>query len=141
MALALRRNGGRGATAPGDAPARAPRTRVAAARGAWAVGSVMLAIARLVRLIVGLIVLVIVAAIVLKLAGANPGNVIVRDVHDVAKVLVGPFKDVFTIKNPKASITANWGLAAVVWLVVGGLVAKLITKAAPSGVHPARPVV
>jgi hypothetical protein len=113
---------------------------VAAARGAWAVGSVMVAIARLVRLIVGLVVLVIVAAIVLRVAGANPGNVIVKDVHDVARALVGPFKNVFTIKNPKASIAANWGLAAVVWLVVGGLIAKLIARAAPSGVHPARPV-
>jgi hypothetical protein len=140
MALAMRRNAGPGGRTREDAPARVPRTRVAAARGAWAVGSVMVAIARLVRLIVGLVVLVIVAAIVLRVAGANPGNVIVKDVHDVARALVGPFKNVFTIKNPKASIAANWGLAAVVWLVVGGLIAGLIARAAPSGVHPARPV-
>jgi hypothetical protein len=140
MALAMRRNAGRGARTREDAPARAPRTRVAAARGAWAVGSVMVAISRLVRLIVGLVVLIIVAAIVLRVAGANPGNVIVKDVHDVAKALVGPFKNVFTVKNPKASIAANWGLAAVVWLVVGGLIANLIARVAPRGVHPARPV-
>lgn len=139
MALATRRNAGPGAPTRG-ATARVPRTRVAAARGAWAIGSLMLAIARLVRLLVGLVVLVIVAAIILRVAGANPGNAIVRDVHDVAKALVGPFKNVFTIKNPKASIAANWGLAAVVWLVVGSLVAGLIARIAPSGVHPARRV-
>jgi hypothetical protein len=141
MALALRRNAGTGPRTGEDAPGRAPRTRVAAARGAWAVGSVMLVISRLVRLVVGVIVLLIVAAIVLRVAGANPANVIVRDVHNVAKVFVGPFKNVFSIKNPKASIAANWGLAAVVWLVVGGFVARLIARAAPSGVHPSRPVV
>jgi hypothetical protein len=131
MALALRRQGG---------TAAAPRARVAAARGAWAVGSVMLAIARLVRLIVGLVVLVIVAAILLKVASANPGNAIVSDIHDAGKALVGPFKDVFSIKNPKTSIAANWGLAALVWLVVGGFIASLIARAAPTGVHPSRPV-
>jgi hypothetical protein len=132
MAFALRRDGG-AATAPS-------RTRVAAARGAWAVGSVLLAIARLVRLIVAIVVLLIAAAVVLRVVGANPGNVIVRDITDVAKVLVGPFKDVFSIKNAKASMAANWGLAAVVWLVVGSLIARLIARAAPTGVHPARPV-
>ena len=131
MGLALRRQ---------DAPAGPSRTRVAAARGAWAVGSVMLAIARLVRLIVALAVLVIVAAIVLRLVSANPGNTIVKDLHHAGKVLVGPYKNVFTIKNPKAAIAVNWGLAALVWLIVGGLIASLIARAAPRGVHPARPV-
>jgi hypothetical protein len=100
----------------------------------------MLAVARLVRLIVGLAVLVIAAAIVLRVASANAGNVIVRDIHDVGKVLVGPFKDVFSLKNPKASMAANWGLAALVWLVLGGAIARLIARAAPRGVHPSEPV-
>jgi protein-S-isoprenylcysteine O-methyltransferase Ste14 len=143
MAMALRR-GGAGAAARenranGDETGPG-RGRVAAARGAWAVGSVMLAIARLVRLLVGLVVLIIVAAIVLRVASANPGNVIVRDIHDVGQTLVGPFKNVFTIKDPKADMAANWGLAAVVWAVVGGFVASLIARAAPSGVRPSRSV-
>jgi hypothetical protein len=36
---------------------RPPRSRVAAARGAWAVGSVMTMIARLVQLVVAIVVL------------------------------------------------------------------------------------
>lgn len=149
MALGLRRRPG-GATADDgtredtadrdSAPARVPRTRVAAARGAWAVGTVMLTLARLVRLLVSLVVLVIVAAILLRVLAANPANVIVRDLHDVGKTLVGPFKNIFSVKNPKASIAANWGLAALVWLIVGGLIASLIARVAPRGVHPRKPV-
>jgi hypothetical protein len=108
-----------------------------AARGAWALGSVVLAISRIVRLIAWLVALVIVVAIVLRVASANPGNVIVRDIHDVGKWLVGPFKNVFSIKNPKGSIAANWGLAAVVWLIVGSVIASLIARIAPRGAPPA----
>jgi hypothetical protein len=109
---------------------------VAAARGAWAVGSFMLAVARVVRVLVGIVVLLIVAAIVLRVLGANASNTIVRDIHDVARTLVGPFKNVFSIKNAKLSLAVNWGLAALVWLVVGSLVARLIARAAPSGAGP-----
>ncbi len=126
MAHALRRP----VRTSGSGPSR---TRGAAARGAWALGSVLLAISRLVRLVTALVALLIVVAIVLRVLGANPGNVIVRDIHDVAKALVGPFKNVFSLKNPKASIAANWGLAAVVWLVVGSVIASLIARIAPRG--------
>jgi hypothetical protein len=122
-----------GAAGPG-------RTRVAAARGAWAIGSVLTAIARLIRLATFIIAGIIVAAIILQVVGANAGNTIVKDIHDVARTLVGPFKNVFTVKSPKASIALNWGLAALVWLVVGGLIASLITRLAPTGVHPRRRV-
>lgn len=107
------------------------RTRVAAARGLSAVASVILAIARLVRLATALVVLLIVAAIVLRVASANQSNTIVKDIHDGARALVGPFKNVFSIRNPKDSIAANWGLAAAVYLVVGLFVAGLITRVAP----------
>jgi hypothetical protein len=146
MALALRRPsrrapGQRAADGAAVEPARPARTRVAAARGAWAVGSVMLAIARLVRLVATVIVLIIVAAIILRVAGANAGNTIVHDVHSVAGTLAGPFKNVFALKNPKANMALNWGLAAVVYMVIGSLIAGLIARIAPRGVHPAQPVV
>lgn len=150
MAFALRHPGGRTgrAAAAEDAaatdearPRRVGRGRVAAARGAWAVGSVMVAIARLVRLIVGIVVLLIVAAIVLRVLSANASNTVVKDVHDAGKALVGPFNNMFSIKHPKVSIAVNWGIAAVIYLFVGGLIARLIARAAPTGVHPAEPVV
>lgn len=140
MAHALRRPY-RARGSADDAAARPARTRVAAARGAWAVGSLLLVLARAVRIVTGLAALIIVVAIVLRVASANPGNVIVRDIHDVANTLVGPFKNVFSLKNPKASIAVNWGLAALVWLIVGGVIASLISRIAPTGVHPRRAVV
>ncbi len=133
MAHALRRPLGRNARTRDDGPSR---TRVAAHRGAWAIGSVFLAIARLVRVITALVALVIVVAIVLRVLGANAGNVVVKDIHDVGKTLVGPFKNIFSLKNPKASIAANWGLAAAVWLIVGGIIASLIARLAPRPAPP-----
>jgi hypothetical protein len=98
----------------------------------------MIAIARLVRLVAWTVALIIVAGIVLRLLDANMGNVIVRDIHDAASFLVGPFKNVFTPKNPKASVAANWGLAAIVYLLAGSLIASLLVRLAPRGVVPAR---
>jgi ABC-type dipeptide/oligopeptide/nickel transport system permease component len=98
----------------------------------------MVALARLVRMIAGLVVLVIVVGILLRVLGANPANSIVSDIHDAGRALVGPFKNMFTLKNPKSELAVNWGLAAVVYLIVGGLVAGLITRAAPRGLPPNR---
>jgi hypothetical protein len=138
MALALRRPYRNDAAR--DTAARPGRTRVAAARGAWAAGTLLLTIARAIRLITALVALVIVVAIVLHAASANFGNVIVRDINDVGKTLVGPFKNIFSIKNQKVSIAVNWGLAALVWLIVGSVIASLIARIAPRGVHPREPV-
>jgi len=145
MALALRRPSQRSATrataGDGTAATRPGSTHVAAARSAWAVGSVMTLVARLVRLAAIIVFAIIVAGIILAVVGANMSNTIVHDVHSVASALVGPFKNVFTVKNPKASVALNWGLAAVVYLLIGTLIASLIVRLAPSGVHPREPVV
>jgi hypothetical protein len=129
---------------PGDGTAARPRparTRVAAARGAWAVGSVMVLIARVVRLIVVVIVALIVAAIVLRVLDANAGNSIVKAIHDAAKFFVSPFDGMFSISKAKLNIAVNWGIGAIVYAVVGGIVASLIARAAPRGVAPSEPVV
>jgi hypothetical protein len=102
------------------------------------------ALARAVRLVVGVVVLVIVIGGVLFVLSANPSNAIVRDIHDVASTLVGPFKNVFSIAgHPKMTLVANWGLAVLVYLIVGGLIASLIARMAPRGVRRrrARPLI
>jgi len=100
-------------------------------------------LARAVRLVVGVVVLIIVVGGVLFVLSANPGNTIVRDIHDAASTLVGPFKNVFSINgHPKETLVANWGLAAIVYLIVGGLIAGLIARMAPRGVRRrARPLI
>jgi hypothetical protein len=142
MATASGEAGGRGrrGAAEEDAvaaeegrPRRGSRRRGVAARGAGAVGSLMLMIARLVRLVVALVVLLIVAAILLRVLDANASNTIVKDVHDASKTLVGPFHNLFSIHDAKLAIGVNWGIAALVWLVVGGLIARTIARIAPRG--------
>jgi hypothetical protein len=87
-----------------------------------------LGLARLVRTLAGLIALLIVAAIVLFLVGANSGNVIVRDVHDAAAWFVGPFKGLFSIHKAKLAMIVNWGLAALVYVIVGHFIASLLAR-------------
>lgn len=116
-------------------------TRVAAARGAWAIGSVMLTIARIVRLIASVIAALIVLAIVLRLLGANGSNAIVRDIHDAGGWFSGPFKGIFKPHSAKVGMAINWGIAAVVYLIVGGAIAGFIARLAPRGVSPREPVV
>jgi hypothetical protein len=141
MAIALRNR--RTAPAGPDAPARdddtavagrgatggVSRTRMARARGASAAGSLMFGIARLIRLITAIVVIVIVAGILLRVLGANTTNTIVKDIHDAAKFLVGPFDNMFSISKPKVSIAVNWGIAALVYAIVGGFIASLFARA------------
>jgi xanthine/uracil permease len=86
-------------------------------------------LARIVRLITAIVVGLIVAGIVLHLLDANSGNAIVSFVYDVAGWLVTPFKGIFSPDGAHARIAANWGLAAVVYAVVGGLAARLLARA------------
>jgi hypothetical protein len=90
-----------------------------------------IALARLVRTLAGLIALLIAVAIILFLVGANPANAIVRDIHDAAAWFVGPFKNLFSIHDAKLAMLVNWGLAAVVYVVVGGFIASLLARMTP----------
>ena len=90
-----------------------------------------LALARLVRTLAGLIALVIVAAIVLFVLGANPSNGVVSAIHDAGAWLAGPFKNLFSIHNAKLAMAVNWGLAALVYLVVGHIIASLLARMTP----------
>jgi hypothetical protein len=89
-------------------------------------GAVMGTLARVVQLIVSIIVLIIVAGIVLVLLKANATNTIVSDVHDAARWPVGPFHNIFSFHNGRVALAVNWGIAAVVYLVVGGLIVRLL---------------
>ncbi|MBV9415655.1 MAG: hypothetical protein JO363_11810 [Solirubrobacterales bacterium] len=90
-----------------------------------------LALARLIRTLAGLIALVIVAAIVLFVLGANPSNAVVSAIHDAGAWLVGPFKNLFSIHNAKLAMAVNWGLVALVYLVAGHIIASLLARMSP----------
>ena len=89
----------------------------------------MLLLARIVRLITTVVVGLIVAGIVLHLLDANGGNAVVSAVYDVAGRLVAPFKGIFSPHGAHARIAANWGLAAVLYAIAGGLVSRLLARA------------
>jgi hypothetical protein len=86
-------------------------------------------LARIVRLVTAVVVGFIVVGIVLHLLDANSGNAIVSFVYDVAAWLVSPFKGIFSPNGAHARIAANWGLAAVVYAIVGGLASRLLARA------------
>lgn len=122
MAHALRRPYRARPAAPVSAGRVAPRRPMAA------MGSGLFALARLVRLATMIAVALIVAAIVLRLVGANPGNVIVRDIHDAGRWLVTPFANVFRPHGAKEAMVLNWGLAALVYLVAGTALARMLAR-------------
>lgn len=86
---------------------------------------------RLIRMIAGIVAAILVAAVLFRLLGANSHNVIVSDVRDAGQTLVGPFKGLFTVGGAKASMAINWGIAAVVYLLLGHLVARVIGHMVP----------
>jgi len=83
-------------------------------------------LARVVRIVVGIVALIIVAGILLFVLKANPTNSVVSTVHDAAHSLVGPFNGMFSFASANVAIAVNWGIAALVYLCVGGLIARLI---------------
>src|SRR3954447_14944514 len=89
----------------------------------------MLLLARIVRLVTAIVVAFIVVGIVLHLLDANGGNAIVSFVYDVAGWLVTPFKGVFSPDGEKVKIAVNWGLAALIYAIVGGVIARLLAGA------------
>lgn len=97
----------------------------------------MFLLARIVRLITAVVVGFIVVGIVLHLLEADAGNALVGFVYDVAEWLVTPFKGIFSLDDSKAQIAANWGLAAVVYAIVGGVLSSLLARAG-GGLAPGR---
>ena len=81
---------------------------------------------RLVRLAAAVVAAIIVAGILFIVLDANSSNDIVSTVDDAARTLVGPFDDMFSFDNAKTAVAVNWGIAALVYLIAGALIARLI---------------
>ena len=85
-------------------------------------------LARVVMLITWIVVALIVATILLVVLGANESNTIVSAIHDAGKFLVGPFENIFSLKNAKVEVAVNYGLAAVVYFIIGSVIARLLRR-------------
>ena len=91
-------------------------------------GGVAGILAKIVMVIAGIAAAILVLHIVFTMFKGNGSNSIVSDVKDYANNLAGPFKDLFSFKNPKTNTLVNYGIAALVWVAGGRLVASLLTR-------------
>ncbi len=82
-------------------------------------------VARAISIVTTVVVLFIIAGIVLVVLEANKSNDIVSVINDVAEALAGPFEDLFTLDDQKLEVAVNWGLAALVYAIVGRVLARL----------------
>ena len=85
-------------------------------------------LARVIDIVVAVVAVIIAVGVLLVVLEANPANEIVDLIHDTAAWLVGPFEDFFTLEDQKLEIAVNWGLALVVYIAVGRLVAGLLRR-------------
>jgi hypothetical protein len=106
---------------PGDHPGG---TVAAVRRAVWTIMNVLAIIVRLVTWVFAAILLV---RIGLAFFATNPHNVIVAWIVRAADVLVWGFRDLFVPTDPRIGLVANDGLAAVFWVVVGVIVAWILS--------------
>lgn len=86
-------------------------------------------VASLVRLVVAVLALVLVANIVLTVGSANPDNPITVFFRDTADGLTLGLSDLFLLADPRFTVLVGQGLAAIVWLVIGAIVVRLLRAA------------
>jgi hypothetical protein len=86
-------------------------------------------LARAVRLVAASVVLVVGLGVLFALLKANATNGVVSEIHGWGRWLVGPFNGMFSLHTARAGIAVNWSIAAVIYLVAGGLIARLIGRA------------
>jgi hypothetical protein len=86
------------------------------------------ALARAITAVASLVAAIIVLAIVLQLLGANSSNGIVHAIHKAGSWLSAPFHGLFSLHSANLQMTVNWGLAAIVYLLVARLIARVIAR-------------
>ena len=97
----------------------------AVAVGGVGAGAVMLALVLITATV--MVALVLALAILLVDVNANSANAIVKGIHESANFFAGSFTGLIRYTgHPKRAISVNWGIAAVVYLVAGALVARAI---------------
>lgn len=75
-----------------------------------------------------LFALALVVHVVFVIGDANQSNSIVRFVSDTSDTLAMGFTDLFTPDDPKLAVLVNYGIAALFWIVVSAIVARLIRR-------------
>ncbi|WP_238164014.1 hypothetical protein [Kribbella pittospori] len=122
------------AGASGNKPPTGRTAVGSSGKGTQALGTLGSGVKRLRNLLASLIWLVAVLAAAVLALGAlftaldqtNQSNEIVRWVLERGQDLVGPFKDLFRLETAKNTLLVNWGIAALVYLIVGKIVERFV---------------
>jgi hypothetical protein len=91
-------------------------------------GRVVGIVAGVLRWIGTIIAVILVAHVLLTVFGANPDNPITSFVRSWADPLALAFRDLFTPSDPKLRVLADYGLAAIFWLIVTSIVVRLVRR-------------
>jgi hypothetical protein len=86
-------------------------------------------ITRIVSAVFALIAIILIVHIVLVFADASATSTMVKDVGDVAAKLAWGFKSLFSFDSAKLTVFVNYGLAALAYLLVGGVLVRLFRSA------------
>jgi hypothetical protein len=86
------------------------------------------AAARLLQLIAAAVATLLLVGILLIILGANRQNEIVGALLDAARWLAGPFANMFELDSRKAEVAVNWGIAAVVYLVIANVIGRVLVR-------------
>lgn len=85
-------------------------------------------LASLVRWAGLVVVIILVVRVLLTVGGANPQNGITSFVTSWSDPLASGFKDLFTPTDAKLRVLVNYGLAAIFWLIVSSILARVIRR-------------
>ncbi|MCX4663583.1 hypothetical protein GT204_33755 [Streptomyces sp. SID4919] len=83
---------------------------------------------RIIAAVADVMAFILVLWILMYLLDANRGNALVQFVQDSAHWLAGWSHDLFTFDQDWARVVAGYGLAAVVYLLVGHTVANRVRR-------------
>jgi hypothetical protein len=87
-----------------------------------------LGLARAVTAVASIAAAIIVLAIVLHILGAKTSNGIVSAIHDAGSWLSSWSHGIFSIHNGDVRMAVNWGIAALVYLIVARVIARLLVR-------------
>jgi hypothetical protein len=85
-------------------------------------------VANVLRIIGLVIVAILVIHILLTVFGANPVNSFATFIKSTADTFSLGLTNLFLPKDPKVAVGVNYGIAAVVWLVITQIVVALVRR-------------
>jgi hypothetical protein len=85
-------------------------------------------LARIFTAVFAIIALILILHIVFVLADVSAASAIVKDINSFASTLAWGFKHLFSVSDAKTTVFLNYGLAALVYLAIGGVLSRLFSR-------------